>query len=165
MTGAASGIGREIARRLASDGARVVVADLSFDSRGGALEEGGQESTVDLIRTVGGEATFLKTDVRLASDVKRAVSVSVQEFGGLDIMVNNAGIWHGHRTILEETESEFDTTIATNLKGVWLGCKAAIECMVRTGNGGSVVNISSIAGMVGLAAEPPTPLPREVSSG
>jgi hypothetical protein len=99
-------------------------------------------------------ATFVETDVSRVSEVERAANVAVTELGGLDIMVNNAGIWHGHRTILEETEAEFDSTIAVNLKGVWLGCKVAIDQMVRTGTGGSIVNIASIAGMVGLGAEP-----------
>lgn len=154
VTGAASGIGRAVSLRLAAEGARVVVADLRSDPRDGVHEEGGYTSTVDLIRSARGRATFVKTDVGDATTVNRAVSVAVEYFGGLDIMVNNAGIWHGHRTILEETEAEFDSTIATNLKGVWLGCKAAIGHMVRTGTGGSIVNIASIAGMVGLAAEP-----------
>ena len=154
VTGAASGIGRAVACRLAAEGARVVVADLRSDPRDGAHEEGGYTTTVELIRSAHGRATFVETDVSEGAAVNRAVSVAVEDFGGLDIMVNNAGIWHGHRTILEETEAEFDSTIATNLKGVWLGCKATIDQMVRTGTGGSIVNIASIAGMVGLAAEP-----------
>ncbi len=154
VTGASSGIGRAIARRLAADGARMLVADLRSHPREGHHEEGGPASTVDLIRAAGGEAMFVEADVGQASDMESAASVAVDELGGLDIMVNNAGIWHGHRTILEETEAEFDSTIATNLKGVWLGCKVAISNMVRFGKGGSVVNIASIAGMVGLAAEP-----------
>ena len=109
---------------------------------------------MDLIREAGGEARFAKADVTQIADVEKAVSVAVDELGGLDVMVNNAGIWHGHRTILEETEAEFDSIIAINLKGVWLGCKAAIGHMVRSGNGGSIINIASIAGMVGLFTEP-----------
>ena len=154
VTGAGSGIGRAIARRLAADGAGLVVADLRRQPRDGAHEEGGAEPTVDLIRAAGGEAIFVEADVSRMSDMERAAAVAVEELGGLDIMVNNAGIWHGHRTILEETEAEFDSTIAVNLKGVWLGCRVAIGQMVRAGTGGSIVNIASIAGMVGLAAEP-----------
>ena len=154
VTGASSGIGRAVARRLAVEGAGVVVADLRPRPRDGDREEGGHASTVDLIRSGGGEATFVAADVSRVSDMERAASVAVDELGGLDIMVNNAGIWHGHRTILEETEAEFDSTMATNIKGVWLGCKVAIDHMVRAGGGGSIVNIASIAGMVGLMAEP-----------
>ena len=154
VTGASSGIGRAVARRLAADGASVLVADLHRQPRGGPQEEGGDEPTVDLIEAAGGETVFLRTDVCRASDMERAAHVAVTELGGLDIMVNNAGIWHGHRTILEETEAEFDSTMATNIKGVWLGCKAAISHMVRAGNGGSIVNIASVAGLVGLGAEP-----------
>ena len=154
VTGASSGIGRAVARRLAGEGARVLVTDLRPRPREGDHEEGGHTPTVELIRAAGGEAVFVEADVSRASDMERAASVAAEEWGGLDIMVNNAGIWHGHRTILEETEAEFDSTIAVNLKGVWLGCKVAIAHMVRSGNGGSIVNIASIAGMVGLAAEP-----------
>ena len=154
MTGAGSGIGRAVARRLAADGARLLVADLRRQPRDGAHEEGGAEPTADLIRAAGGTAIFVEADVSRAPDLEHAASVAVDELGGLDIMVNNAGIWHGHRTILEETESEFDSTIAVNLKGVWLGCRAAIGRMVHAGAGGSIINIASIAGMVGLAAEP-----------
>ena len=154
VTGASSGIGRAVARRMAVDGAGVLVADLRQRPRDGAHEEGGHASTVDLIRAAGGEAVFVETDVSRASYMEVAAATAATELGGLDIMVNNAGIWHGHRTILEETEAEFDSTIATNLKGVWLGCKVAIGRMVRAGNGGSIVNIASVAGLVGLAAEP-----------
>ena len=154
VTGASSGIGRAIARRLAVDGAGVVLADLRQQPRDGAHEEGGHQSTADLIQASGGAAIFLETDVSRVSDMERAAAVAVEEWGALDIMVNNAGIWHGHRKILEETEAEFDSTIAVNLKGVWLGCRAAIGKMVRAGTGGSIINIASIAGMVGLAAEP-----------
>ena len=154
VTGASSGIGRAVARRLAVDGARVLVADLRQQPRDGLHEEGGHEPTADLIQAAGGVAIFLETDVSRISDMERTANVAVAELGDLDIMVNNAGIWHGHRTILEETEAEFDSTIATNLKGVWLGCKVAIGHMVRAGVGGSIINIASIAGMVGLAAEP-----------
>ena len=154
VTGASSGIGRAVARRMAVEGARVLVADLRPHPRDGVHEDGGHASTVDLIRTAGGEAVFAETDVSRSSDMKAAAATAATELGGLDIMVNNAGIWHGHRTILDETEAEFDSTIAINLKGVWIGCKVAIGHMVRTGSGGSIVNIASIAGMVGLEAEP-----------
>ena len=154
MTGASSGIGRAVARRLAAEGAAVIVADLSVLPRDGEHEAGGHASTADLIRADGRQSIFVETDVTRPADVERSVAVAAEKLGGLDIMVNNAGIWHGHRTILEETEAEFDSTMATNIKGVWLGCKAAIGHMVSAGNGGSIVNIASVAGQVGLAAEP-----------
>ncbi len=154
VTGASSGIGRAAARCLAEQGAGVVAADLHRQPRDGDHEVGGPASTVDLIRAAGGKAVFVEADVTSAPDMRRLVEAAAGELGGLDIMVNNAGIWHGRRTIIEETEAEFDSTIAVNLKGVWLGCKAAIDHMVRAGGGGSIVNIASIAGMVGLVTEP-----------
>ncbi len=154
VTGGSSGIGRAIACCLAAEGARVVVADVRRTPSDGSNEIGGDRSTVSLIESSGSRAVFVEADVRRSADISSMVAAAVDEFGGLDVMINNAGIWHGHRTILEETEEEFDSTLATNLKGVWLGCKAAIDQMVRAGSGGSIVNVASIAGMVGLASEP-----------
>ena len=154
VTGASSGIGRAIACRLAAENARVVVTDIRSLPREGSLENDAGLSTASLIEAAGGEAIFVRADVTKWVDMASAARTAVANFGDLDVMINNAGIWHGHRTILEETEAEFDSTMATNIKGVWLGCKAAIEHMVRAGTGGSVINIASIAGIAGLAAEP-----------
>ena len=154
VTGASSGIGRAIARRIADEGAKVIVADLQPRPRDGSHEVDGDVPTVSLIEAAGGQAMFVQTDVTRSADVVAAAAAAAAEFDGLDFMVNNAGIWFGHRTILEETEAEFDRTMATNIKGVWLGCKAAIHHMVRAGAGGSIINIASIAGIAGLMAEP-----------
>ena len=137
VTGASSGIGRAIARRLAGEGARVVIADLQEQPRDADKEIGGPASTANLIRTEGGEAIFVEADVGCSGDMEETVARAVSEFGALNVFVNNAGIWHGHRTILEETEAEFDLTMTTNIKGVWTGSRAAIGHMARTKSGGS----------------------------
>ena len=152
VTGASSGIGRAIARRLASDDARIVIADLRREPRD--RESDGDTPTDQLIIEAGGEAAFVRADVTLRSDMEAVAAAAATDFGGLDIWVNNAGIWHGHRTILEETQQEFDSTMDINIKGVWLGCRAALRHMVPAGTGGSIVNIASIAGLIGLKAEP-----------
>lgn len=145
VTGAASGIGKAIACRLAAEGAFVVVADLSETPR-----EGG-EATVETIRAAGGAARFLETDVTVAADLERAVAAAVTERGRLDILVNNAAI--GTDLPLHETsEEDWDRVMAVNAKGVFLGCRAAVRHMLgqepRDEVRGRIVNISSQHGMV-----------------
>ncbi|HEX6418997.1 MAG TPA: glucose 1-dehydrogenase [Acidimicrobiales bacterium] len=138
VTGAGSGIGRDVAVGLASEGAQVVAADIST--------EGGQE-TVDLITGKGGQATFVRADVSSAADVEGAVQAAVSQFGGLDIAVNNAGIEGALAPTAEYPEDAFDKVIAINLKGVWLGMRYEIPPMLERG-GGSIVNMASILGLV-----------------
>src|SRR5690606_25520114 len=126
VTGAASGIGRDVAAGLAGEGAQVVAADISA--------EGGQE-TVDLITGKGGQAVFVRTDVSSAADVEAAVQAAVSQFGGLDIAVNNAGIEGALAPIAEYPEDAFDKVIAINLKGVWLGMRYEIPPMLERGGG------------------------------
>jgi NAD(P)-dependent dehydrogenase (short-subunit alcohol dehydrogenase family) len=111
VTGAGSGIGRASALKFAHEGAKVIVSDIAA--------EGGHE-TVRLIRAVGGEATFVKTDVSQASDVEALVRMAVETYGQLNYAHNNAGIGAGGIPITELSERDFDRTISVNLKGVWL---------------------------------------------
>lgn len=159
VTGASSGNGRAIALALAGAGASVVCADRER----GALKQGYETDlsvdTDEAIRARGGKASYLPLDVREAAAVEQAVGRTVAEHGRLDIMVNNAGVFTGLHTILDETEEEYDFTMAVNAKGVWLGCKYAIRQMLTqeplpSGSRGRVINIASIGGLVGLAAEP-----------
>lgn len=142
VTGAGSGMGRAMARLFADEGARVVVADID----GASAEE-----TVKQIEPGHpGAAKAVAVDVRRADDCQRMVDAALASFGRVDILVNNAGVslW---TTIDQTSESDWDRVLDTNLKGVFLGCKAAIPAMRRTG-GGSIVNIASMAGL--------QPLPR-----
>ena len=152
VTGASSGIGRAIARRLASDDARIVIADLRREPRD--RESDGDTPTDQLIIEAGGEAAFVRADVTLRSDMEAVAAAAATDFGGLDIWVNNAGIWHGHRTILEETQQEFDSTDGHQHQRGLARLQAALRHMVPAGTGGSIVNIASIAGLIGLKAEP-----------
>lgn len=144
VTGAASGIGRGIARMFAEEGARVLVADVD--------DEGG-EATVKQIRGVGGEARFAPCDVSRAADAEGVVAQAVEGWGGLDILVNNAGIVR-LGSVTETTEERWDEVLRVNLKGVFLCSRAALPAMIEAGKG-AIVNIASIGGLVpaeGLAA-------------
>jgi len=139
VTGAGSGIGRATAILFAKEGARVVVADVD--------EEGGRE-TVRKIKSGGGDATFVRTDISQAEDVKKMIDSTIQHYGRIDILFNNAGI-NIVGTILETTLEEYDKMMNVNLKGVFLCSKYAVPEMIR-GGGGVIINTSSVGGIVGF---------------
>lgn len=145
VTGGASGIGKAIALRLAQEGARIVVADITETPR-----EGGGE-TVAAIRAAGGEAHFIAANVSVWDDVDRLVAQTVDRYGGLDVMVNNAAIGVS-KPLLETTEADWDRVMAVNAKGVFFGCKRAVQQMLlqpaREEVRGRIVNISSQHGMI-----------------
>jgi NAD(P)-dependent dehydrogenase (short-subunit alcohol dehydrogenase family) len=142
ITGGTSGIGRESALLFAKAGAKVVVA--------GRRETEGRE-VIDQIRAASGDALFVKTDVARAAEVQALVRKTVEKFGRLDVAFNNAGIEGNWAPIAEQDEADFDATIAINLKGVWLCLKYEIQQMLKQGGGGSIVNMSSVAGLMGGA--------------
>jgi len=139
VTGASSGIGRATAILFAKYGAKVIVADISI--------KGGEE-TVKQIEDAGGEATFIKTDVSQASDVKNLINKTIEIYGRLDFAHNNAGIEGIIASTVDCTEENWDRTISINLKSIWLCMKYEIPAMLQHG-GGAIVNTSSIAGLVG----------------
>ncbi|ADB62672.1 short-chain dehydrogenase/reductase SDR (plasmid) [Haloterrigena turkmenica DSM 5511] len=137
ITGAASGIGRATAKVFAEHGANVVVADVDVD--------GGNE-TVEAIEDDGGTATFVETNVADQDDVQNMIDTAVEEYGGLDVLYNNAGIDGPHTEIAEYDVDGFDQVVDVNLKGVFLGMKYGISAMLEDG-GGSIVSTSSIGGV------------------
>ncbi len=142
ITGAARGLGAEMARALAAAGARVVVSDV--------LEPAGRE-TVAEIAAAGGEADFLRLDTTQEAQWEAAVAATIARFGGLDVLVNNAGI-ERLQFITETTVEDFRQVMDVNVTGVFLGCKHAVRAMRPggpAGRGGSIVNLSSVAGLVG----------------
>jgi NAD(P)-dependent dehydrogenase (short-subunit alcohol dehydrogenase family) len=144
VTGGGSGLGQAAARLLAGRGALVVVADVN--------ETGGAE-TVQQCIDAGSEAVFFRTDVTLEADVRGAVATAVERWGRLDAAINNAGINGPAKPIADYTLDEWNTVLATNLTGVFLGLKYEIPQMLAQG-GGAIVNTSSGAGLRGFALLP-----------
>jgi NAD(P)-dependent dehydrogenase (short-subunit alcohol dehydrogenase family) len=154
VTGSSSGNGRAIALALALSGATVVCADLNKKARKEGYEDDIEIDTDDVIQHRGGKAVYVQADVRRASQVENLVTRTVSDFGRLDIMVNNAGVGTGRKTILEESEEGYDFVVTVNTKGVWLGCKYAIAQMLKqepleSASRGKIVNIASIAALIG----------------
>jgi NAD(P)-dependent dehydrogenase (short-subunit alcohol dehydrogenase family) len=139
ITGGGSGIGRATALLFAKEGAKVVVAD--YNAEGG-------ERTVRMIKDSGGEAVFHAADVSNPTDVEALVNKTVASYGRLDCAFNNAGIEGERATTPEYTVENWNRVISTNLSGVFFCMKYEIAQMLKQG-GGSIVNTSSIAGLVG----------------
>jgi NAD(P)-dependent dehydrogenase (short-subunit alcohol dehydrogenase family) len=139
VTGGGSGIGRSAAIRFASEGAKVSVADV--DTIGG-------EETVRLIRESGADAIFIKTDVKDSNQIKTLINTTTVTFGGLHILVNNAGIGHSEVRSVDLAEDEWDHVIDINLKGVYLGIKYGVPELIKSG-GGAIINTSSLLGLKG----------------
>ncbi len=137
VTGAGSGIGRATAELFAREGAKVAVVDHSPESG---------EVVVEAIREAGGEATFVRADVSVAADVQKMIEATVQAYGRLDVLYNNAGIPMGFTPIEEVDDAFFDKVMAVNVRSVHLGCKHAVPQMKRQG-GGVILNTASTAGI------------------
>ncbi len=138
ITGGSFGIGRATAFAFAREGAKVVLAS--------RRKEPG-EKVAGEIRTQGGEAAYISTDVSKAEDVKRMIKLTIDEYGKLDILFNNAGV-SSTGTVVDLTEEVFDRTIDVDLKGVFLCSKYAIPHMIKN-QGGSIISCSSISAFIG----------------
>jgi len=133
VTGGARGIGAAIAYKLGLEGARVIIADVNEEA--GRWREG-------WLRDKGIDAVFVRADVSVEADVKNMVNEAIKRFGNLNILINNAGIGFGGKSIFEQTLDEWNRVISTNLTGVWLCSKYAGQEMAKRG-GGVIVNIAS----------------------
>jgi NAD(P)-dependent dehydrogenase (short-subunit alcohol dehydrogenase family) len=132
VTGGGSGIGREIALAFAREGAKILIAE--FDEASGKA----------VVSEIGEAARFQKCDVSQEGDIEAAIKATIDAFGGLDIVVNNAGV----------ANQEWDKTISINLTGVYYGCKHGAEAMASRG-GGVIINLASILGLVGIGGTDP----------
>lgn len=137
VTGSGGGIGEGIAKRLAAEGARVVVNDIN--------PAGGQRVVADITQA-GGRAVFMAADVTQSSEMKALVDGTVASLGRLDVMVNNAGWTHRNQPALDVSEDEFDKCYAVNVKSIYLATIHAVPHFRRNG-GGSFINIASTAGV------------------
>ncbi len=137
VTGASSGIGRATALLFASEGASVVIADVN--------EKGGHE-TVRLIEEKGGRSTFIKTDVTETSQVNDMVQATVETYGGLDILLANAGVPGPEKLITDTTDEDWEGVIDVNLTGAFKSCRAAIPEIAKRG-GGAIVTTTSAEGI------------------
>ncbi len=138
VTGGAQGLGEAHALLLAKEGAKVVVTD---------IKKAKGERVAAKIKRRGGEAIFIKQDVSIESEWHRVISMTLRKFGRLDILVNNAGVIF-FKKISDTSLAEWRRLMNTNLDGVFLGTKYAMEAMKKSG-GGSIINISSVAGIIG----------------
>ena len=145
VTGAGNGIGEGIARRLAAEGARVIVNDI--DAAKG-------EAVAASIRAAGGTAHFVQADMTRTADVQALVAQTLAHFGRLDVFVNNAGWTHRNRPMLEVSEDEFDRVYAINMKSIYLSAIHGVPAMRANppqangaAGGGSFINIASTAGL------------------
>ena len=159
VTGSSSGNGRAIALALAAEGAAVVCSDIRREAREGGYEADILTPTDDVIRANGGKAEYVEADAADYAAVERLVGLGGDRASaGSTSWSTTPGIFTGLHTIVDETEDEYDRTMAVNAKSVWLGCKFAIRQMLTQepvdGSRGRIVNIASIGGLVGLAAEP-----------
>jgi NAD(P)-dependent dehydrogenase (short-subunit alcohol dehydrogenase family) len=138
ITGGGGGIGRATAIRFSEEGAAVVVAD---------LDDASGEETVRLIHEKKGSAFFVKTNVRVSKSIQSLVHTTVEHFGGLDILINNAGIGQSEVRSIDLEENEWDSVLDTNLKSIFLGMKYAVPQLMK--KGGVIVNVSSLLGLKG----------------
>jgi len=139
ITGAARGIGRACAERFLDDGIKVVISDVDAEALARTAAELGRPND---LRAVPG-------DVAKRADVDRLVATAAQEFGRLDIMVNNAGVAR-NQDILDISEKDFDDVIAINLKGAFFGVQAAAKQMIAQGGGGAIINMSSVNALLAI---------------
>jgi NAD(P)-dependent dehydrogenase (short-subunit alcohol dehydrogenase family) len=145
VTGGISGIGRATSVLLAQEGAKIAVVDLS--------DEGAQD-LISEIESFGGTAKFWLLDTTQEQDVSRVFAEIVDEFGQIDVLVNNAGIAGVNKPTHEIAEDEWDSVMNINEKGVFLCSKHAIPYMLKSG-GGSIINMSSVYGLIGAGDLPP----------
>ncbi|MGK2958229.1 MAG: SDR family NAD(P)-dependent oxidoreductase [Acidimicrobiales bacterium] len=144
ITGGASGMGKSTALRFLDEGARVVVGDLN--------EPNGKELLIEVDQLGAGDRLrFIPTDVSQESDVEEMIGLATSEFGRLDIIFNNAGIGGAFGAITEVTVEDWDRTFAVMCKGPFLGIKYGARVLKKQGEGGTIINTASVAGLSGGA--------------
>lgn len=141
VTGAASGIGKDTARRLASEGCSVILSDID--------PEVVQVAKDIMVEVPGSECIGVEADVAKVKEVDGLVAKAVEKFGKLDIMFNNAGVVQSMSEVVDTTDETFDRVMNVNFRGVFNGCRAAMRQMIKQGSGGHIINTSSYFGKSG----------------
>jgi NAD(P)-dependent dehydrogenase (short-subunit alcohol dehydrogenase family) len=153
VSGASSGLGRAIARRLAAEGAAVVCGDLQRPPRPGRRD--GEEPTDEVITASGAQASFVKWDVRVPAETTAAFEHAIERYGRLDIIVANAGVSLPEGGALpDESEETWTQHLETNLTGVWNTNRFGLKALIEQGRGGRIVNIASTGGMFAVDGVP-----------
>lgn len=143
ITGGGSGIGKASCLMFAREGAKLVVVDLKKETA---------QATVDEIKKAGGDAQAFGADVSKAKDAEGMVKFAEKSYGKLNVVFNNAGVFHpDDESVTTTTEEIWDMVIDVNLKGVFFGCKYAVPALLRAG-GGSIINTASFVAVMGAAA-------------
>lgn len=142
VTGGAQGLGKAMARRLAEAGAAVLIGDLKADQA--------QAAAAELSAAYGGKVLATALDVTDSASIAAAAEQAARELGGIDIWVNNAGLYP-NTPLLEMTDETWDEVMAVNLRGVFASCREAARRMIEAGNGGVLINVVSTAGFGGVA--------------
>ena len=145
VTGSGSGFGEATVKRFASEGARVIVSDIDQNRADRVVEE---------IIKEGGKAKSVVCDVSVESQVEKLVQLALDEYGGVDVMVNNAGYSHMSKLLWKISVEEFDAVFAVNVRGVFLGCKHVIPMMIEQ-RAGVIVNIASVGAVAPRAGVTP----------
>ncbi len=133
VTGGASGFGAGIVKKFVEHGAKVIIADINFDL------------AYEVANLYGENAYPLKIDVSNDSDIKKMIDVTIEKFGKVDILIQNAAIGMKPKSLIETSEKEFDTLFRVNVKSVFLGAKRIIPVLISQGNGGVILNVVSTA--------------------
>jgi NAD(P)-dependent dehydrogenase (short-subunit alcohol dehydrogenase family) len=141
VTGASSGFGREVSIAFAREGASVAVSDIREKPLAGGFEKDDDLTTVEAIRKQGGRATFIHCDVTQKGDVQKLLEEVVRQFGRLEIMFNNAGIYRSGKLVHEFSEEDLDACYAVNVKGTFFGSQEAVKQFLRQGDGGNMYDI------------------------
>jgi NAD(P)-dependent dehydrogenase (short-subunit alcohol dehydrogenase family) len=137
VTGGAAGLGEGMSRRFAAEGAKVLIADIDGDAGAALAAE------------IGANALFVEADVSQLDQIGGLVTTAVERFGGLHVMVNNAGVSSTmHRSIFDDDFADFEKVMAVNLRGVMAGTRDAARHMRAAGTGGSIINVTSIGGIL-----------------
>ena len=144
VTGGSRGIGRSIALALAGAGAKVVI---NYQHNTSSAEE-----TLNQIKKSGGEGLLYKADITILEECESMIKATLDHFGRIDILVNNAGVRRDNLLALLK-EDDWDVVVDTNMKGVFNCCKAALRPLLKQKSGGRIINVASVAGLVGNSGQ------------